>query len=359
MAHKKKVVLGVSGGIDSSTCAYYLLQQGYEVEGVYFDLWKAFSDETTTQERIQTNYKNLERLSKQLHFPINIIDQKQEFYDRIVQYFINTLKRGMTPNPCMLCNQQIKFKMLFEVLNEMDADYIATGHYARTQIKRSGKAQLLKGLDESKDQSYYLALIEQNILKRVIFPLGEKGKKEIKALYRQIINPSDEIPESQDLCFLNGYDQHAFLEKYAPESINPGEIVDQNGEMLGNHMGLALYTIGQRKGLQISAQEAYFVIDKIPEQNRLVIGFESEIGRKTFCIKNPNWISGEPIYTEKQYVVKIRYRAKPVRAMVKGDINSSALKVNLKKELRDITPGQFAVLYHKDAVIAAGEIFYN
>ncbi|MGV8027371.1 MAG: tRNA 2-thiouridine(34) synthase MnmA [Anaerolineaceae bacterium] len=359
MVSKKKVILGVSGGIDSSTSAFWLLKNGYEVEGVYFDLWKAFSDDEVVKKAVQENYKKLDQLSKKLQFPIQIIDRKDAFKNSIVKYFINAMKDGLTPNPCVLCNKQFKFKILFELLKEMDADSIATGHYARIRLKKDGKVNLLKGLDASKDQSYYLTLLDQETLQKVIFPLGESKKTDIKKIYKQDINPDADLLESQDLCFLTGHDPYSFMEKYAPESLQSGEIVNTDGMFLGEHAGLAFYTIGQRKRLQISAKEAYFVVEKSTRNNRLIVGFKEELGRDSFYAKNVNWISGEPRQKEKQYAVKIRYRSQPVMATVKPAGDSDILEIKLKKRLRDITPGQFAVFYHQDAVIAGGEISYN
>jgi len=359
MGLKKKVILGVSGGIDSSTSAYWLLRNGYEVTGIYLDLWKAFAENMNVKKAAQDTFQKLEKLSKDLKFPIQIIDKKDEFQQTIVHYFIDSLKNGLTPNPCMVCNKNIKFKILFDCLKEMDADFIATGHYARTQITRNGKVKLLKGFDSSKDQSYYLALLNQNILRKTLFPLGERIKEDIKKIYKTDINPDTDLTESQDLCFLSGSDYRSFLNKFTPESIKNGEIVNTKGEHLGTHSGLAFYTIGQRKGLQISAKEAYFVVEKSIHDNTLIVGFDEELGRDTFYAYNVNWLSGELQTEEKQYAVKIRYRSKPVRATVRtvGDLDT--VEIKLKKRLRDITPGQYAVLYHRDAVIAGGEISYN
>ena len=359
MVSKKKVILGVSGGIDSSTSAYWLLQNGYEVEGIYLDLWKAFPEEENVQKVRQDTFQKLDLLSRKLKFPIQVIEKKDEFKRTIVAYFINSLTNGLTPNPCMLCNKHIKFKILFDYMEKMDADFIATGHYARTRLKRNGKLELLKGLDNTKDQSYYLALLDQEIMRKVIFPLGTSTKEEIKKIYKNDIIPDADLSESQDLCFLSDFDYRSFLEEYAPKSIESGDIVDRNEKHLGTHSGLAFYTIGQRKGLQISAKEAYFVVEKDIPKNRLIVGFSDELGMDTFRINNVNWLSGEPQMEEKHYAVKIRYRSKPVLANIKAVRNSNDLEIKSKKRLRDITPGQFAVLYHKDTVIAGGEISYN
>ncbi|RJQ40599.1 MAG: tRNA 2-thiouridine(34) synthase MnmA [Anaerolineaceae bacterium] len=359
MSTKKKVILAVSGGIDSSTSAYWLLKAGYEVIGVYLDLWKGFSDEEKIKSSTQATEKKLAKLSKDLAFPIRIIDKKEEFHQTIVSYFINSLKNGLTPNPCVVCNKHIKFKVLFDCLKDFDADFIATGHYARTRRKHNGKMELLKGLDRTKDQSYYLVLLNQEILKKIIFPLGESIKEDVKKVYKKNINPEADLSESQDLCFLSGFDYRTFLSKYAPECMKSGEIVNSEGKQLGIHSGLAFYTIGQRKGLQISAKEPYFVIKKSTQDNRLVVGFEEELGRRTFLLHNVNWISGEPQSDEKQYAVKIRYRSKPVRATSRMISGQDTLEIKTKKVLRDITPGQFAVLYHRDSAIAGGEISYN
>ena len=238
----------------------------------------------------------------------------------------------------------------------MDGDYIATGHYARTRQKKDGKTLLLKGLDRSKDQSYYLALLDQEILKRTIFPLGTIQKRDVKTLYKKEIDPLAVITESQDLCFLSGRDYRTFLQKYAPDSRQPGAMMDPSGKIIGKHEGLAFYTIGQRKGLQIAGNEPYYVLQKNSDSNVLRVGYLKDLGRDQFQVKNINWLSGKCDDKEKQYDVKIRYRAKPVRAHTKYDPQTGEMKIQTHKVLRDITPGQFAVLYHSETVIAAGEI---
>ena len=359
MSVKKKVILAVSGGIDSATAAYQLLRSGYEVSGIYLDLWKGFSDKAAVRQTTDAAVQKVEKLSRELSFPIRVIDKKEEFRKTIVTYFIDTLKEGMTPNPCVVCNRHIKFKVLFDILQEMDADYIATGHYARIREKIDGSVSLLKGLDASKDQSYYLSLLDQKVLRKTIFPLGERKKADVKKIYKENIDPEADLMESQDLCFLSGHDYRTFLKKYAPESLQSGEIVDTSGKHLGVHDGLAFYTIGQRKGIKISAKEAYFILNKSIEGNRLIVGFEEELGKDRFHINNVHWISGIPQASEKQYAVKIRYRSNPVLAKAKPAGERAVFEIKLKKKLRDITPGQYAVLYSKDAVIAGGEISYN
>ena len=241
----------------------------------------------------------------------------------------------------------------------MDADLIATGHYARTRLKKDGKNELLKGLDETKDQSYYLALLNQETLKRTIFPLGESRKEEIIKVFQKEIGPEAKMIESQNLCFLSGHNYHDFLEKYAPESIQRGEIINTQGQHLGFHEGLAFYTIGQRKGIKISAKDAYYIVRKSRQDNRIIVGFKEELGKDIFQIKDMHWISEIPQKGEKQYAVKIRYRANPVLAKVKPSDDPTSFEIKLKRKLRDVTPGQYAVLYHRDAVVGAGEISYN
>lgn len=351
---KKKVIMAVSGGMDSSMAAAALIEAGYDVHGVYLDLWKSFSEET---EIIDDTRDKLDALSKEFEFPIEIINKKQEFRQVIVDYFIRSLEMGLTPNPCVVCNKHIKFKVLFEVLKRMNADHIATGHYARIHETRDGHYHLLKGKDSSKDQSYYLALLDQATLSRTLFPLGYLNKKDIKIAYSNIFRTEKELSESQDLCFLSGKDYRAFLERYAPGSLKKGLIVDRVGKVLGEHKGLANYTIGQRKGLQIAAREPYYVIEKSIRDNQLIVGTQKALGRNSFTVNEINWIAGCPSSKTRQYAVKIRYRAKPILAKVTSlDTTGATVLVQTRKELRDITPGQFAVFYHRDRVIAGGEI---
>lgn len=356
MMGKPKVILAMSGGVDSTIAAYTLIHEGYEVIGVYLDLWKGFSEDEDVQRSEIRTRKKLDKLSVELAIPIHVLDKRQLFYQKIVTYFLSSLNDGLTPNPCVVCNKHMKFQTLFDTLREMDGDYIATGHYARTRQKKDGKTLLLKGLDRTKDQSYYLALLDQEVLKRTIFPLGTHQKQDVKTLYKKEIDPLAAITESQDLCFLSGRDYRAFLQKYAPESQQPGDIVDRSGEIIGEHEGLAFYTIGQRKGLQIAGNEPYYVLQKDSDSNVLLAGFLQDLGRDQFKVNHINWISGECDDKEKQYNVKIRYRAKPVKALTIYNPTTGEMVIKTHTEMRDITPGQFAVLYHGETVIAAGEI---
>ncbi|NMB61700.1 MAG: tRNA 2-thiouridine(34) synthase MnmA [Chloroflexi bacterium] len=342
--------------MDSSTTALKLIREGYEVQGVYLDLWKGFSEQPVVQNNNQITLDKLDVLSRKLHFPISILDRKEEFYNAIVTYFLRSLQIGLTPNPCVVCNKHIKFKVLFETLQQYDADLIATGHYARTRRNQDGRIALMKGTDRNKDQSYYLVYLDQYILQRTIFPLGNSIKNEIKNIYHAEISPHEKLSESQDLCFLSGFDYRTFLERYAPTSIQPGEIVDKIGNIIGSHNGLAFYTIGQRRGLQISSSEPYFVVRKQIATNQLVVGPNSELGQKRFELHNVHWISGDPGRIRRNYNIKIRYRARPVQALIRNDNDLGYITVSLKNVLRDITPGQFGVLYHKENVIAGGEI---
>jgi tRNA-specific 2-thiouridylase len=283
------------------------------------------------------------------------VDASDAMRRLVIKDFNQQLSLGNTPSPCIRCNPLVKFKLLLDYADAHDLQYIATGHYARIRQADDGSFQLLRALDLSKDQSYMLCYLNQTILSRTLFPLGDTQKSENKQAARQLGLSVSDQPESQDLCFLNQHSFQDFITHFSPDILVPGEIVNQHGQVLGQHEGLALYTIGQRKGIRIAAKEAYYVLEKDTQNNRIVVGFLHELGKKEMRVEQVNWISGQnPDVCECD--VKIRYRAKIVPARIERIGQSNDYQVTFGQALRDITPGQFAVFYEGEQVLGGGMI---
>ena len=246
-------------------------------------------------------------------------------------------------------------RQLQEYALDQGADYFATGHYARLKPTTNGKVELFRGFDRGKDQSYVLAMLSQHQLSRSLLPLGDLTKADVRRLAGALNLSVAGQKESQDLCFLRNEDYRAFLQRHAPEAAAPGEIVNLAGEVLGEHQGLAFYTIGQRRGIRIAASEPYFVIDKDAQTNRLIVGYAKDAGNKHLQTARSNWISGLPPEEGGQYQVMIRYRANPVSAKLK-EASMDEFRLEFNQPLRGITPGQFAVLYQDEVCLGGGII---
>ena len=239
----------------------------------------------------------------------------------------------------------------------LGGDYFATGHYARIKTGDTGQVGLLRGIDRSKDQSYVLSLLSQSQLKRTLLPLGEMKKEQVLKEAVKLDPALRDREESQDLCFLGSLDYRDFLVKHAPGTRNPGKILNTEGKTLGIHEGLAFYTIGQRKGIRIAASEPYYVVGKDVEKNHLIVGFTTQIGKDCITVVQPSWIAGFPPSPEDSYEVMVRYRTKPVPAEL-SSITSGGFRIKLTEKLRDISPGQVAVIYHGEACLGGGVIHH-
>jgi tRNA-specific 2-thiouridylase len=349
-----KVVVALSGGVDSSVAAALLVEQGYEVVGATMRLWSAPGCEEENRCCTPQTRELAAQLAEQLGIPFHILDAQQAFRQAVVQRFLDGYSRGDTPNPCVYCNRYLKWDYLWQFAQSIGAEAIATGHYARLREGTDGTYELWKGVDATKDQTYFLSLLTQQQLAHTLFPLGEYTKLEVRQLAHARQLPSADAPESQDLCFLGKRDYRDFLREYAPQAVQPGEIVDRHGKVLGSHNGLAFYTIGQRKGLPASAQ-ALYVYEKDLEHNRLVVGTEDELGADSMQVREINWIAGNPPAEHFEAEVKIRFKAVPALAQVEVQPDGSAM-VHFAKPLRDITPGQLAVFYQGEKVLGGGWI---
>jgi len=348
---REKIALGFSGGLDSSIAAIKLYQGGYDVDAVYLNFWE-WNKSPEFKSRIEQRIKELRKF---VNIHLALIDAEEIMQTIIVSDFFNQIKRGYTPNPCIRCNPQVKLRLLIEYADRHDIQKIATGHYARIVKKDSGNYALLKGLDAAKDQSYMLCYLNQNLLVKLVLPLGNTFKNENRLLARTLGLSVVDEPESQDLCFLNDKSTEEFIRHFSPEILVEGDIVDTNGNHLGRHKGQALYTIGQRKGIRISSKKPYYVVEKDYERNRLIIGYKEELGDVAMDIGNVNWIAGgDP----SSFVcdVKIRYQSKMLQCKVLKRTNMKSYTVRFYEKIRDITPGQYAVFYQGDEVLGGGVI---
>jgi len=353
----KTVFLGMSGGVDSSVSAYLLQQQGYKVVGVFMKNW---SGKLETSRGVfdfpcssQADYEDARQVAGNLGIPLYTFDFETEYRQRVIEYFITEIKKGRTPNPDIMCNKEIKFKVFLDKCLSLGADYIATGHYARINQTDDGIFHLLKGVDNTKDQSYFLATLGQYELSHTLFPVGDIPKSEVRRIADEIKLPNAKKPDSQGICFVGEIDVNAFIEAFVGENI--GEIINTKGDIIGQHRGLYFYTIGQRKGLGIGGGIPYFVKAKDLEQNQLIVSkgmdpldlYQSEV-----MISELSWTNQIPNLPQ-QLRAKIRYRSQDVECVVKA-LDAHTLKVEFIEPQRAITQGQFLVLYQGDELIGSG-----
>ncbi|MBN2187620.1 MAG: tRNA 2-thiouridine(34) synthase MnmA [Dehalococcoidia bacterium] len=299
---KAIVAVALSGGVDSSVAALLLKEAGYEVMGVYAHLWDSSSSDQPQEQA--------EDICRSLNIPFRIIDLQKEFERYVVDYFCQEYNQGRTPNPCIPCNQHIKFGVLLNKALSLGADYLATGHYARIEHSSDGY-RLLKAKDVSKDQSYFLYTLTQEQLRRILFPVGGYTKAEIHQMAKQGGLPIT-TRASQDICFISPKNYRAFLaQRFSPK---PGDIIDDRGKQLGHHQGIAFYTIGQRHGLGLASGRPLYVIRIEPEHDRLVIGEGNELYSYKVTAKSPSWVTGNPPTGPINITAKIRYKSKAAEA---------------------------------------------
>jgi tRNA-specific 2-thiouridylase len=351
-----KVVVAMSGGVDSSVAAALLKQQGYEVVGMMLRLWSEAGKEDSNRCCTPESMALARRVAAKLNIPFYVIDAKQIFKETVVQYFLDGYARGETPNPCLVCNRQIRWKYLLDHALALGADLMATGHYVRLTSDEKGAKQLLRAVDQFKDQSYVLHVLNQAKLQKALFPIGDFPKPEIRKMAESFGLPTASRHDSQDLCFLAGEDYRDFLRRNAPELFNPGQVISSSGEVIGEHTGLANYTIGQRKGLGVSSSVALYVISKDTAANTLVVGEQEKLGSSLLTAREVNWVSGEVIGGSFRAEVKVRYTAKEAPALVTTLDEGRRIQVRFDKPQRDITAGQAAVFYQGEVLIGGGII---
>jgi len=355
-----RVVVAMSGGVDSSVAAALLKHQGYDVVGLMLRLWGEPDRPGSAYNRCCSpdSIAQARRVAEILDIPFYVLDAQAPFKSQVVDFFVDNYVAGVTPNPCIECNRHIRWDYLLKRALSMDAAYLATGHYARIHTSTELPVttyQLLKARDPLKDQSYVLSVMGQAQLAHALFPVGEYAKPEVRQMARDFGLPVAERAESQDLCFLADNDYRRFIREHAGSAIQPGPIVRSDGRVVGQHTGLADYTIGQRKGIGISGPEALYVIGTRAGTNALVVGPAAELGGARLVADRVNWIGGRAPIEAIRAEVKIRYKAAPAWATVSPLPNARA-EVVFDERLRDISPGQSAVFYQGDICLGGGII---
>jgi len=355
---KQRVVVAMSGGVDSSTAAWFLKEKGYEVIGATMCI--GMMDKTQGGPARCCGLADIEdarRVALQLEIPFYVFQLREEFEKEVIQYFCEEYVNGKTPNPCILCNEKIKFGSFLKKALELEADFIATGHYARLDFdERIGRYLLKKGVDRKKDQSYVLFSITQDQFRQTLFPLGELRKDEVRKRALQLGLRVHDKPESQEVCFIHDTSYHSFLSERLKESIEPGPILDKDGNVLGKHKGIPFYTIGQRRGLRLAKGKPLYVIGIDREKNAIIVGKEEEVYSDTFIVNSANWIVPQKMMVSTHPTqVKIRYNHVGSEASIfsKGE---GELGVKFKSPQKAITPGQAAVFYDGETVLGGGWI---
>ncbi len=353
----RRVVVGMSGGVDSSATAALLQEQGYEVIGITLKLWpqdcvSRAEDKCCGPQAVS----DARSVCHKLGIPYYLVDESAEFQTRVIQYFADEYKAGRTPNPCVMCNQALKFGRLLERADQLGAQYIATGHFARLEGAPGGKRTLLKrGRDTRKDQSYFLFSLRQDQLARALFPLGEKTKSDTREVARHCQLKTADKEESMEICFVPDNDYGKFLQQADLARKHRGDIVDIQGRVLGFHEGIEFYTIGQRRGLGISSSRPLYVVDLDAERNRVVVGDDSALDGDEFLADRCNWVPFDSPPSSLEATVKIRYNHPGTPADI-TPLEGGRARVKLRVPQRAITPGQAAVFYQDDLVLGGGWI---
>ncbi len=338
----------MSGGVDSSVTAALLKEQGYNVTGVYMKNWS--QDLPGFDCPWKQDYQDAKRVAVQLNIPFKMYDFETDYRSKVVEYMLDGYKAGITPNPDIMCNQEVKFKLFLEAAIEDGADLIATGHYAR-----SVDGQLLAGIDTNKDQSYFLYRVTSEALHRSLMPLGGLQKPQVRELARKFNLATAEKKDSQGICFVGKVGIKEFLQQFV--ETEPGPIVDSAGKVIGEHDGALFYTIGQRHGLNVGGGLPYYVVGKDMNRNEVCVTTDltdERLWTSTLSLTSVHWINDEPTADSDDLVVRTRYRAPLIIIKNQNKIDESNWKIEMANEVKAVTPGQSAVIYSGDRVVGGG-----
>jgi tRNA-uridine 2-sulfurtransferase len=355
-ATKTRVLLGMSGGVDSSVAGYLLREQGYDVVGVTMKVWPqdciSRAEDKCCGPQAVADARNV---AHSLGIPHYVVDEADQFEQLVINYFSSEYRAGRTPNPCVMCNEKLKFGKLWEKAEALGCDYIATGHYAIIE-HQADRAVLRKGADPRKDQSYFLFSLRQEQLRRALTPLGKMSKPEIRDIARSLGLKVAEKVDSQEICFVPGNDYKAFLRSHLDEDeFHPGGIFDLEGNFLAPHEGIEMFTIGQRKGLPGGSPQPRYVVDIDPTANRVIVGGAEDLVTEEFEIERASWAGDRPPNESRNLMVKIRY-AHPGTPAIVTPLPGGRARVQLHEPQKAVTPGQAAVLYDGDSVAGGGWI---
>jgi tRNA-specific 2-thiouridylase len=349
-------MVAMSGGVDSSLVAALLHEQGHKVTGVTMHLWD--DEDERLQESMCCSLEMTEsarRVCAQLGVPYYVFNFQKEFRRHVIEFFVRGYTQGYTPNPCMECNREIKFRVLMDRADQLGFDYVATGHYAQIGRGSDASYQLLRAADIDKDQSYVLHMLTQRELSRLIFPVGGLNKQEVRHLAAERGLDSADREESQDICFVPNGDYRNLLREEAPESLKPGPIVDLSGREIGRHDGLPLYTVGQRRGLGVNLGQPLYVVGLDPARNALIVGPVDAIIKERFSVDQPVFVDNTKPAQAFECHVQVRAHGDTVAALVTPQ-DDGTLDVQVQAAIRAVTPGQMAVFYHGPQVLGGGRI---